>query len=60
MVWINESLNDFYVDEFSGDMVVLRMWFDVCVWGRMEMVGIYLVEEGLWVVNGGWGLFLVF
>ena len=59
MARINESINDLYVDEFSGDMAVLRMWLDARARGRTETAGTHSAEEGSRVVNGGRGLFTV-
>ena len=59
MARINESLNDLYVDEFSGDMDVLSMSLDARARGSTETAGTHSAEEGSRVVHGGRRLFPV-
>ena len=42
---INESLNDLYVDEFSGDINVLSLWLDTRARGRKERAGTHSAAE---------------
>ena len=57
---INDSLNDLYVDEFSGDIDVLSTWLDARAQGREERAGTHSTEEGSRVLRDeGRGLFPV-
>lgn len=46
MTLINESLNDLYVDEFSGDIDVLSLWLDARARAREERAGTHSAQEG--------------
>ena len=60
MALINESLNDLYVDEFSGDIDVLSLSLGDRARGRKERAGTHTTEEGSRVVTDrGRGLFPV-
>jgi len=60
MARINDSLNDLYVDEFSGDIDVLSIWLDARARGRKERANTHSAEEGSRVVKDeGRGLFPV-
>lgn len=57
---INDSLNDLYVDEFSGDIDVLSTWLDARAQERKERPATHSAEEGPRVLRDeGRGLFPV-